>query len=202
MKSTVDSPQDIRLPSFRLSTDGSITCVRARALVATCVTIAIAGCAGVTVTPLNPDGLTRTSGAVSGLRYYLPMPYLLVTELPPSASATDGGGGNTADKKKPPYNPDPKKEDQNTANNAGSFVIPNPSPTPTPTPGITIINSPANTPFGEGAPGAGASDKGTDTANNPVQSTPGGSSNNSFGAVTPQYVVKLIYLPDKLIRWR
>src|SRR5262245_5782218 len=39
------------------------------------------GCAGVTVTPLDVDG-AKKDGAASGLRYYLPRPYLLVVKLP------------------------------------------------------------------------------------------------------------------------
>lgn len=40
----------------------------------------LAGCAGVTVQALNVEG-TAKSGQ-PGLRYYMPRPYLLVTQLP------------------------------------------------------------------------------------------------------------------------
>ena len=38
----------------------------------------LTGCAGVTVIPLQPDDNTKVAGAENSLRYYMPMPYLLV----------------------------------------------------------------------------------------------------------------------------
>src|SRR5262245_22742242 len=45
----------------------------------------LAGCAGVTIQPLNADG-TKSDGE-PGVRYYRPEPYLLVTALPPTPAS-------------------------------------------------------------------------------------------------------------------
>jgi hypothetical protein len=42
--------------------------------------ILLGGCAGVSVEPLGYNG--KSNGEASGIRYYMPKPYLLVTELP------------------------------------------------------------------------------------------------------------------------
>lgn len=100
----------------------------------------LGGCAGVRVTPLNPDG-TPTAGAKEGMRYYMPAPYLLVARMPPIPSSEPAGP------KKDPNPSDKEKKDSEVSSTA---------------------------PAG-GAP----------------------SSNTSFLASTPQYMLKLVYLPDK-----
>lgn len=104
--------------------------------------LTLTGCAKVQVQPLKADG-TR-SGAVPGVRYYLPMPYLLVTELPVAETA--------------PALPPAKAQ---------------------PAPG-----------------GAPAKEDAPDPGGSPTATSPAGASNTSFSAATPQYVLKLIYLPD------
>jgi hypothetical protein len=61
-----------------------------RSCVGICLSVLAASCASVTAIPLEPDGLTAVPGAQAGFRYYMPRPYLLVTEVPPST------GGGTA----------------------------------------------------------------------------------------------------------
>jgi len=52
------------------------------------VPVLVAGCAQVVVTPLLPDGSPAPNQA-KGVRYYMPQPYLLVTQLPGSDSASN-----------------------------------------------------------------------------------------------------------------
>ncbi|HYK02249.1 MAG TPA: hypothetical protein VE974_10865 [Thermoanaerobaculia bacterium] len=63
-------------------------------------------CASVTVTPLAPDG-TALTGKAEGVRYYLPKPYLLVTELPSeTASSTPATNAPKSSNQVPaPQNP-------------------------------------------------------------------------------------------------
>jgi hypothetical protein len=63
----------------------------------------LCGCASVTVTPLDQKG--QPNGEFSGIRYYMPKPYLLVTEIPndqlPKPEKGGAGApapGDTADK--------------------------------------------------------------------------------------------------------
>jgi hypothetical protein len=140
--------------------------------------LALAGCAGVSVTPLNPDGLTKARGAEPGLRYYMPMPYLLVTEIPPTAAVKTPDSGED--------NGQPNANDSTTAD----------------APVLDTNNLPDGARMAPGATapadgGAGSKTNTADSSTNSMQSTAGGSSNTSFGATTPQYVIKLIYLPDK-----
>jgi hypothetical protein len=142
----------------------------------------LVGCAGVTVTPLRPDDNTKVSKAQSGLRYYMPMPYLLVVELPPSAGLSNSTSN--------PAHPKPLS----------------PSDFEIPTNGSTNLAAAATS----GGPGQGAkpqkpsgdtgsSETGgpnaTDSANS-SQTSPAPISDVSFAASTPQYLVKLVYLPD------
>jgi hypothetical protein len=53
------------------------------------VAFLLAGCAGITVRQLKPD-LTDTKGP-RGLPYYMPAPYLVVAELPPTATSAQMG---------------------------------------------------------------------------------------------------------------
>lgn len=63
--------------------------------------MALAGCASVNAVPLSANG--ERVGTVEGIRYYMPAPYLLVTDLPvsPKDAATDvstaqtGGSGTS-----------------------------------------------------------------------------------------------------------
>ena len=117
----------------------------------------LAGCAGVTVTPLTQSG-TAKPGAKEGMRYYMPAPYLLVTRMPPvpsphSASTTEQSANSTDD-------------EVNAAKSA--------KPTATPSKSKDDGAEPSSAPAG-GAP----------------------SSNTSFLASTPEYMLKLIYLPDQ-----
>jgi len=118
----------------------------------------LGGCAGVRVTPLNPDG-TAAAGAKEGMRYYMPAPYLLVTRMPPlplpSSTSTDSDDSE-----------DPSAEDAQAA-----------QATKRATPKPTKKND------GEGPSSA------------PAGGAP--SSNTSFLASTPEYMLKLVYLPDK-----
>jgi hypothetical protein len=102
----------------------------------------LCGCAGVDVTSLNPNGSHNTHAA-DGVRYYLPAPYLLVVELPPTIPGKSGGdsGDPTAQK-------------------------------------------------------AAASPGSTNTTSSTSMASPGPASDVSFSAATPQYMIKLIYLPD------
>jgi hypothetical protein len=83
------------------------------ALVSMVILFAFVGCASVDSTPLHPDG-TVDVGKARGIRYYVPKPYLLITELPdmPASPTTTsstlndqtlgagggggGGGGGTS----------------------------------------------------------------------------------------------------------
>jgi len=76
--------------------------------------VLLVGCAGVTVTPLNPDG-TKNEKGVEGVEYYMPKPYLLVAELPPT----------------PIKQTETKTEEEIQLEKAAGVA---PAPTPTPTP--------------------------------------------------------------------
>jgi hypothetical protein len=117
----------------------------------------LVGCAGVRVTPLNPDG-TVASGAKEGMRYYMPAPYLLVARIPPVPSPPSASQNGT--------------ESQDLADEAEeqTKATKNPKPTKSPSDNAEPSTAPAS-----GAP----------------------SSNTSFLASTPQYMLKLVYLPDK-----
>jgi hypothetical protein len=102
------------------------------------------GCASIDVKPLKPDG-SANHHAVDGIRYYLPKPYLLVAELPPSMNAKSASTSQLEERA-----------------------------------------------LAAGAPPAG----GVTTNNVSSSSSPGTASDLSFGAATPEYIIKLIYLPD------
>jgi hypothetical protein len=118
----------------------------------------LGGCAGVRVTPLNPDG-TAAAGAKEGIRYYMPAPYLLVASMPPlparGSTSTDSGDSE-----------DPLIEDAQAAQSKKDSKT-----------------KPTKKDDGEGPSSA------------PAGGAP--SSNTSFLASTPQYMLKLVYLPDK-----
>jgi hypothetical protein len=116
--------------------------------------ILLTGCAGVTVTPLDATG-KKAQDQEAGLRYYMPRPYLLVVQLPATASKSDSTNGedNKVEMDAAPSgdksNPKPQKDSQTT-----------------------------NTDTPSGSP-----------SSSPISDT-------SFLAATPQYQVKLVYLPD------
>lgn len=131
----------------------------------------LTSCAGVSVKQLNAD-LSEKTGAPKGAVYYLPKPYLLVTELPADAqpaaplrvgdlstgAATGAGVGNSG-----------------TAGGIGGT---------------------GGSGFDRDAPGAEGDDKKTAEVGGAAPATPAGS-DQSFLAQSKTYVVKLIYLPDK-----
>jgi hypothetical protein len=74
---------------------------------------ALAGCASVTAIPVDPKTGQAVPGAVPGVRYYMPSPYLLVTEVPNDPSAgpkgAGGAGGGPAPAAPAPATPTDKK---------------------------------------------------------------------------------------------
>jgi hypothetical protein len=58
---------------------------------------ALMACSKVTSIPLNPDGTENTHDQVQGIRYYLPKPYLLITELPAIPAMSDGSSPQPTD---------------------------------------------------------------------------------------------------------
>jgi hypothetical protein len=119
--------------------------MRLRAPLCLGVLILLTGCAGVTVTPLDANGkVAKDQGA--GLRYYMPRPYLLVVQLPATATKTDSSNGDN-----------------------GQVEM-------------------------DAVPSGDKSKTNTDAAASSPSSAP--ISDTSFMAATPQYQVKLVYLPD------
>src|ERR1043165_8063979 len=57
---------------------------------AICACLLLFGCAGVTAISLEADCYAAVPRAAPGFRYFLPRPYLLVTELPEASSAPSG----------------------------------------------------------------------------------------------------------------
>jgi hypothetical protein len=128
----------------------------------TAVLIFFSGCAGVTVTPLNPDAVTKAAHAEDGVRYYMPMPYLMVVEMPPFV------GSNS-----------PGQSPNSGSTSASESVVTNPKDN-------------SGTPVKPDAPTT--KDTADSGSSSPSSATP--ISDTSFMAATPQYMVKLIYLPD------
>jgi hypothetical protein len=150
---------------------GGMTVLKLIVCVAACLLL---GCAGVTVRQLTPD-MTSTTGP-RGLVYYMPTPYLLVAELPPTA--TVGQSTNSP----PPSTP--------SVQNPRNRSLPKAAAPP-----YSSEHGPAFQ-----APGAAAKPKtgkpdSTSTADGTASPAP--ASDTSFGGNTPQYVMKLVYLPDK-----
>ena len=107
----------------------------------------LAGCSSVSIQLLTPD-LQQPRGQ-AGLIYYLPAPYLLVAEVPPTAISDSPG---LASDEAPTGGP-PKDGKTKTPKDSN----------PGPADSATAAAPPSDT---------------------------------SFGATTPQYVIKLVYLPD------
>lgn len=73
----------------------------------------ITGCASVTAFSVDPNTGQARLDAAEGIPYFLPAPYLLVTEVPIDAPPDGNGkqGGAAADKAAPAPKPDPAKSD-------------------------------------------------------------------------------------------
>ena len=138
----------------------------------------LTSCASVTAVPLNRDGTRPWAdwlgfGRASGIRYYLPKPYLLVTELPaspnpPPTSPTTGGDNKDGS----------KKGNQKAAVAKGG-------------------KGGKGGGSGTGGGGTGGSDTQNGNGNQPQTSTPTAApADTSFSAAMAQYAVKLVYLPD------
>lgn len=123
-----------------------------------CALLATA-CSGVSVQRLDST-LDAPAGA-EGLIYYLPAPYLIVAELPPTQPGANKGDGTGGNVKHP---------------NADSAEQPN-----------------ADKDVGASSPDATSDAKGSASAS----TSPGSSTNTSFTASTPQYVMRIVYLPDE-----
>jgi hypothetical protein len=114
--------------------------------------VLVGGCAGIDVVPLSPEN-GQPNGEAHGFRYYMPKPYLLVTELPP-VTTTNKTLGN-------------QKPDNHVS-----------------TPPVGGGETP---PVGGGnQPGSG-----------PAQASGGSNTDLGYSAIAANYVLKLIYLPDK-----
>src|SRR3984957_21286162 len=72
---------------------------------------ALSGCASLAAIPVDPATGRAKADAAEGIPYFLPAPYLLVTEVPIDASPESNGkqGGAAADKAAPAAKPDPGK---------------------------------------------------------------------------------------------
>jgi hypothetical protein len=125
------------------------------------------GCARVSVSALNANGTTARDQA-SGMRYYLPKPYLLVTLLPAEPPKTEASSGS------PPSIP-PNGPGTGPHHHQGASAMPQPGAAPS-------TSSPAKS----GQEGTGSNQA----------TTPSSASDTAFMASTSRYVVKLIYLPD------
>lgn len=174
---------------------------RIGACVIACV---LAGCAGISVQHLTPDG-TGVSG-VDGIRYYLPKPYLLVTLLPPDSQTASTGQGASG----VPQVGTPPARGRNSPPRA---------PTAPAAPAAHVAPAAPNHNAGQPLPNAGGAQHNQNQSQNQNQANNHGQSgqqnsgqmavgttngtavgapttNTSFVAVTSQYIVKLIYLPD------
>lgn len=135
------------------------------------VAVLVWGCARVSVSALNANGTTATAQA-SGLRYYLPKPYLLVTLLPAEPPKVETSSG---DQGPPPTIPPngPGTGASGTHHRASAMPQPGAAPSTTST-----------------------SKSGKEAPTTNQATTPSAASDTAFMASTSRYVVKLIYLPD------
>ncbi|HEX8442264.1 MAG TPA: hypothetical protein VF631_01310 [Allosphingosinicella sp.] len=132
----------------------------------------LSGCASVSFTQLTPD-LRPKAGAPEGAVYYMPKPYLLVTQLPYTALA----GATVAAVAVPATDPVPPKKGGEAVNepNAGW-------PAPDPNANVAAVGQAAMGGADEKASGGDA--------------TLAAGSDQSFGGSSEGYFIKLIYLPD------
>jgi hypothetical protein len=86
----------------------------------------VTGCASVTAFSVDPNTGQAKTDAAEGIPYFLPAPYLLVTEVPIDAAPESNGkqGGAAADKAAPPAKPDPSKSDAPAPAQGGSGGAP------------------------------------------------------------------------------
>lgn len=135
----------------------------------TVATVLLSGCASVSFTQLTPD-LRSKAGTPNGAVYYLPKPYLLITQLPYTPTA---GGPVTSQARDPA--PPPKKD----AKGGGD--------------GWPVgYGSNQNGVASNQAVRGGADDKASG-GDGPALAT---GSDQSFGGSSEGYLVKVIYLPD------
>ena len=176
--------------------DPAFPCLRLRGFALATAFCFVAGCAGIKVTPLDQNGLRAKSGRTNqeeGLRYYMPMPYLIVAELPPTIgqSTTSSNGLDTSDSNGPFANPPPSDGTLPTNAIAAPGAAAVTGSKGKEKPSQQSQNPSANTQNSKGM--------GTNTTSGPSNSSPTSPppiSDLSFGGSTPQYVIKLVYLPD------
>ena len=135
--------------------------------------VLLCSCASVDFQALKPDGVTPDGPP--GLRYYLPKPYLIVTEIPARWATANSGGSALAGG--PPDNGIPA--------------------------GAVGGNGPPAGAAGGGPRGAGGAPKPAASApadgsnpSDPSNSTPATTTDTSYLHQISQYQVKLVYLPD------
>jgi hypothetical protein len=160
--------------------------------------VVLTGCAGVSVQALKPEGVSAKTEP--GIRYYRPEPYLLVAALPPA--------GLTVTSSQPPpavdlTHPNPNAPPAHPAHSPNSCHNASHQNQSAPAPGDGVVWTNSG---GDNAPGAGAvPDKKTDTSDtstkpgdkaSPSSAAPAATADVGFSAATPQYSMKLIYLPD------
>jgi hypothetical protein len=136
----------------------------------------------VTAIPLEADSLTAVPGAQHGFRYYLPRPYLLVTEIPAvKVAATTSVGQADVE---PPGPPPP-----HVVGPPGPVVPPPPAPPPHTgrPPGAAPDKSPPKT---SGSVSPNPDTSGPSNSSAPATDTSFVASNGST------YIAKLVYLPD------
>jgi hypothetical protein len=150
--------------------------------VATC----LSACAGVTVKSLSKDG--TASAGEDGVRYYRPQPYLFVAALPPTPTATSQEAVRTPGPQDIPADDTPPKKPKKkpNANAGGTGASPgwNGPDVNGPRPGAAGDTTPKDT---------------TTKKDDPASATPPAASSTSdlsFAASTPQYSMRLVYLPD------
>jgi hypothetical protein len=169
-----------------------------------CLTIAgLSGCASVDVTALDPTTLAPTNKP-TGIVYYLPAPYLLVAAIPAPAAAPvqssnqppQNGAGTQADTtpQAPPVVAHPAVP--------GPAAL-HPAPiegTPTVTPPVganaTGANAPKSTPTTNGGGNNNQTDNGSGQNGSQPSQPSNATADVSFTASGPQYMMKLVYLPD------
>jgi hypothetical protein len=158
---------------------------------------ALSGCASISAIPLGADGLTAIPGAVEGIRYYPPRPYLLVMALPVDPTSSTGTSGTTMPTVvNPPQRP-PGVGPLQPLPAPGPAAAPAPGPGPAPVP----APRPEYPPPGAAAPATPNNTNGSPSAQNGSQgqqasSTPGSASDTSFSATATTYVAKIVYFPD------
>jgi hypothetical protein len=136
----------------------------------------LSGCASVSFTQLTPD-LRPKAGAPEGAVYYMPRPYLLVTQLPYTAPA----GATVAAVAVQAPDPVPPKK----GGKAGGKGANDPN-----------VGWPAPDPNAHVAAAGQAATGGADEKPSGGDATLAAGSDQSFGGSSEGYLVKLIYLPD------